>query len=228
MFAGLTFGLVTVSTVGLLAVTPSVDGRRRLVRHSARLILALIGARPAVVGLDRLPPQPCVVVANHCSYMDGIILTAALPARFTFVIKHEMTRVPVAHFLLRRIGSEFVERFDRQRGANDARRILQKAEAQTSLVFFPEGTFTHEPGLQRFQKGAFLAATRGGLPVVPLVIRGSRQMLPADRWLPRRAQLSVIIKPPLAAAEQEIDTLIRQARRSILADLGEPNAYGDA
>ena len=79
IYAGLTFGLVTLSTVGLLAVVPGERRRRRLVRRSAQLIFTLIGARPMVAGLERLPAEPCVVVANHCSYLDGIILTATLP-----------------------------------------------------------------------------------------------------------------------------------------------------
>ena len=127
----------------------------------------------------------------------GRILTAALPPRFGFVIKREMTRVPLAHFLLRRIGSEFVERKDTHKSAADARRILQKARAQESLAFFPEGTFTPEPGLRRFHNGAFAAAVRGQVPVVPVVIRGSRSMLPASRALPRPGRLEVIVKPAL-------------------------------
>lgn len=226
IYAGLTFGLVTLSTVGLLAVVPGEPRRRRVVRRSARLIFTLIGARPMVAGLERLPDEPCVVVANHCSYLDGVILTAALPPRFAFVIKQEMRNIPIAHFLLRRIGSEFVERFNRHQGATDARRILQKAEQRDSLAFFPEGTFTHEPGLRRFQKGAFVAASRGTLPVVPVVIRGSRGMLPAGRWLAAPGQLSVIVKTPLHTAEDDIHGLIARTRDSILEDLGEPNQPG--
>lgn len=223
IFAGLTFGLITLSTVGLVAVLPGEQRRRRLVRRGAQMIFSLIGAGPVVVGLERLPGGPCIVVANHGSYLDGIILTAALPPRFTFVIKQEMKRVPIAHYLLRRIGSEFVERFDRQQGANDARRILQKAVRRDSLAFFPEGTFTDEPGLRRFQKGAFVAAVRGTLPVVPVVIRGSRQMLPAGRWLPTPTQLSVIIKAPLHSPDNDVHGLMMRTRTRILEDLGEPN-----
>ena len=92
-----------------------------------------------------------------------------------------MTRVPLAHFLLRRLGSEFVERKDARQTVADARRLLQTARRSESLAFFPEGTFTSEPGLRRFHNGAFAAAVRAQMPVVPIVIRGSRHMLPASR-----------------------------------------------
>ena len=113
------------------------------------------------------------MAANHSSYMDGVILAAVLPPRFGFVIKREVTKVPLVHFFLRRIGSQFVERFDTRRGASDARRILALAESRQCLAFFPEGTFRAEPGLRRFQSGAFAAAVRGDVPLVPVVIRGS-------------------------------------------------------
>ena len=101
---------------------------------------------------------PCVVVANHASYIDAIAIVAALPPDFAFVIKKEMVRVPLMGLLLRRLGSQFVERFDRHKGARDARRVLKLAAAGQSLMFFPEGTFDETPQIGRFLGGAF--ATR--------------------------------------------------------------------
>ena len=97
------------------------------------------------MGCDAMPRDPCVVVANHASYIDGIVAMAALPPDFTFVIKKEMVRVPLASLLLRRLGSAFVERFDRHKGASDARRVWKLAATGQSLVFFPEGTFDGTP-----------------------------------------------------------------------------------
>jgi len=220
----LAFTLVTVLTVGLLAVIPGEDNRRKLVRTSARAWLRLAGAVPRVTGIEHLPDTPCVVVANHASYLDGVILTAVLPPRFTFVIKKEMSRVPFANFLLRRVGSEFVDRSDQHRSATDARRILRLAARQQSIAFFPEGTFTVEPGLRRFHHGAFVAALKGGLPVVPVVIRGSRQMLPAGRLLPAPSQIRVIVKTAVDTHDSgaSSEDLMHTCRRSILEDLNEP------
>ena len=127
------------------------------------------------------------MVANHASYLDGVVMTAALPPRFGFVIKREMNGVPFAGLLLRRIGSEFVERFNRHKGASDARRVLRTAASGHSLVFFPEGTFTSEVGLGKFHTGAFAIAARADCPVVPAVILGTRRNMPATRILPRPA-----------------------------------------
>ena len=67
------------------------------------------------------------MVANHASYIDGIVAAAALPPDFAFVIKSEMVRVPLASLLLRRLGSAFVERFDRHKGGSDTRRVWKLA-----------------------------------------------------------------------------------------------------
>jgi 1-acyl-sn-glycerol-3-phosphate acyltransferase len=225
IFAGLAFTAITFPTVLLLAVVPGLPRRRRLVKVSASLVLGTIGATPRVTGLEHLPETACVAVANHSSYLDGMILTAVLPPRFTFVIKREMTHVPFANFLLQRIGSEFVERFNRSRGAVDARRIIGHAKRHESLGFFPEGTFRAEPGLRRFHNGAFVAALSGNLPVVPIVIRGSRQMLPSEQWLARPGRLEVLIKEPIypPAGTASANELMRLCRASILEDLGEPD-----
>ena len=218
------FAAVSLSTLAAVTFAPAIAGRRQLVRHAAGALLSLTGTRLSVSGLDHVPGDPCIVIANHSSYLDGAILSAALPPRFGFVIMREMTRVPFAHFLLRRIGSEFVERKDAHRGASDARRILHKAHSQESLAFFPEGAFFAEPGLRRFHNGAFAAAVRGNLPVVPVVIRGSRDILPAARRLPRPGSIDVIIKPALrASGDNPVHTLREQARLSILEDLNEPD-----
>ena len=224
VYATSVFVAVSLSTLAAVALTPAIAVRRQLVRRAAGTLLSVTGTRLSVSGLDHVPDDPCIVIANHSSYLDGPILSAALPPRFGFVIMREMTRVPFAHFLLRRIGSEFVERNDRHQGASDARRILHKARGQESLAFFPEGSILVEPGLRRFHNGAFAAAVRGNLPVVPVIIRGSRDMLPASSRLPRPGRIEVIIKPALrASGDNPVHSLREQARLSILEDLNEPD-----
>ena len=226
IFSGLTFVAVTVPTICLLTITPGQRNRRLIVQKAAALIFFVTGVKPRVTGREHLPAEQCVVVANHASYLDGIILTAVLPPRFTFVIKREMTRVPFASFLLRRIGSEFVDRFDHQRSAIDARRIMAAATADQSLAFFPEGTFRKEAGLRPFHSGAFAVARRGRLKLVPVVIRGSRHMLPAHRRLPTRSTLEVIIRPSIDTARDGVSTreLMETCRNSILEVLHEPDS----
>lgn len=224
-----TLAFLVMGVVALIAalLLPGVDRRRAAARAGARAFLWVAGMPLSVRGLERLPTDQCVVVANHASYLDGLVFTAALPSRFSFVIKREMSAVPLAGLFLRRIGSEFVERFDRNRGAADARRLLRNAASGHSLVFFPEGTFTRAPGLLKFHTGAFVTAARAGCPVIPAVVRGTRSALPPSGGLPRPGRIEVDLLPPIHPQPEADDAssaaLRDRARQAILLALGEPD-----
>jgi 1-acyl-sn-glycerol-3-phosphate acyltransferase len=226
IYAWTTFILCVSGAILSALVVPGLHRRRRWVSASARAWLFIAGIKTRLTGIDTIPQGHCIVVANHASYLDGLILQAFLPPRFTFVIKGEMQKVPLAHFLLRRIGSRFVERFVTTASSRDARNLLKAAAAGESLALFPEGTFHPEPGLQRFRLGAFAAAIKGNLAVVPMVIRGSRYILPARRILPRHGDLRIDVLRPILPGEQEYcesRALAAESRRRILATLGEPD-----
>jgi 1-acyl-sn-glycerol-3-phosphate acyltransferase len=227
VYAVLVFLAVTLTALLLVILLPSLRLRRATARAAARTFFALAGMPIRLSGVENLPQSQCVVVANHASYLDGVVMTAALPPRFGFVIKREMNDVPLAGLLLRRIGSEFVERFNRHKGAADARRVLRTAASGHSLVFFPEGTFTPEVGLGKFHTGAFAIAARAACPVVPAVILGTRRNMPATRILPRPGRIEVRYGAPIApvvAAEGDPALQLRDASRAaILAELGEPD-----
>ncbi|MEI8297046.1 MAG: lysophospholipid acyltransferase family protein [Pseudomonadota bacterium] len=227
LWCWLVFALVALTALLLGVPAPRLAWRRQIARRVARAYLSLTGTHFVVRGLEHLPAGPCVVVANHASYIDGLVLLAALPARFAFVIKNEMVRVPLAGLLLRRLGSEFVERFDRHRGAVDARRVVRTATSGQALAFFPEGTFTAQRGLGRFHPGAFVAATRAGVPLVPAAIRGAREVLPPDTLWPRPGRIEVDILAPLpapSATGRAAANELRDATRAVLlARLGEPD-----
>ena len=217
--------LVPVALVAAVLL-PQLAQRRGVARWVARSYMRLSLMRLHVTGLERLPAERCVVVANHASYLDGLVMTAALPPRFSFVIKREMNSVPLAGTLLRRLGSEFVERVDRHKGASDARRVLRSASNGHSLVFFPEGTFRNEPGLMKFHAGAFVTAMRGQCAVVPVVIRGTRRSMPGSRLLPRPARIEVELLDAIYARAEDIGGAhdLRDRARAAIADrLNEPD-----
>ena len=226
LYAWLQFMLLGTTGVLLLLCPQSLAGRRALVRRLARLALRLAGMRLQVSGLTDLPLH-CVVVANHQSYLDGVVLAALLPARFGFVIKREMARVPLAGWLLRRIGAEFVERHDQRRMLRDTRRLLRQASHGEALVFFPEGTFSSSVGLLRFHIGAFAAAARANVPVLPIAIRGTRECLAPGSFWPRPGLIQVQGLAAVGALPGQTGpgaaALREQARAALLSALGEPD-----
>lgn len=226
------FTLLALLALVLVLPVPGQTLRRRMVRTAARIALLFCGMRIAVLHPGHLPAGACVVVANHSSYLDGVVLYAALPPVFGFVIKREMSKVPLANLLLRRIGAHYVDRGRGPKSTRDTRRLLKNAAAGGALAFFPEGTFEREPGLLRFRSGAFVVAANAGLPVVPIAIRGTRVALPAGTLLPRPARIEIELTPPLPApastAAADISSCVTASRQAILARIAEPDLAVDS
>jgi 1-acyl-sn-glycerol-3-phosphate acyltransferase len=208
---------LTVLVINLFL--PGLRARRLVAGIASREFLRAAGMRFTVDGLERLPATPCVVVANHASYIDALAAAAALPPDFAFVIKKEMMHVPLAGLLLRRLGSQFVERFNRHKGGVDARRVLKLAASGQSLVFFPEGTFDETRQIGKFLGGAFKTAARSNMPVVAMAIHGTRNVFPPGGMLAHRLPIRVQILAVLDAGDA------RQRSRELIAEaVGEPLA----
>jgi 1-acyl-sn-glycerol-3-phosphate acyltransferase len=211
----------------LLFVTlaPGLQRRRRAGAAFARLALRLSGIFP------RHPPVsvaegPRMLVANHASYLDGLVLLAALPPDFAFVAKREFLARPVIGHLLRRIGCAFVERHAYLEAAASARQLEARLRAGESLLVFPEGTFRREQGLLPFHMGAFSAAAAAGARIVPLAILGTRRMLPDGAVLPRPAHIEVIVGTSIAPDDAGWRSAVKlrgAARRQILDQVREPD-----
>ena len=213
------FTALSLITLTINLFVPSLKARRRVAGMFSRWFFGLAGIPLRIEGIDRLPEAPCVVVANHASYIDGIVAAAALPPDFAFVIKREMVRVPLASLLLRRLGSAFVERFDRHKGGADTRRVWKLAATGQSLVFFPEGTFGATRQIGKFLGGAFSTAERAGMPVVAAAIHGTREVLPTGSLMIRREPIRFQVLGVMVP-----DGARQRSREMIAAAIGEPLA----
>lgn len=219
---------IVCAAIALLAtiLVPYAPLRHQLAALVTRAIFILGGVPARIEGLENLPAGNAVVVANHASFVDGFLLKGYLPYRFSFVIKGEMRNVPIAHFLLRRSGSKFVERHEQSGSSRDARQIVKAAQEGNSLAFFPEGTFNQDPGIDRFRAGAFVSAIKGNMPVVPVAISGTREMMPANRLWPWPVRPRVLVLPPILPGDPAFDNhklLAETARQQILAVIDEPD-----
>lgn len=227
IYAWPVFVVIGLLTWALVVLAPLAGWRRKLARLGARLFFRCTFTPLRVSGQEHLDPRgPQVLVANHASYLDGFIVTAALDVPIHFIVKGELARNLPVRLVLQRFGVEFVDRFNAHKGPSDVRRIAEKSRNGQSLVFFPEGTFTSFPGLQPFRMGAFVTAVRSNAPVVPVAIRGARDIVCGNRWFPHRGRIGVTICPPILPAGEGWQVAIDlrdAARREISRYCGEPD-----
>ncbi|OOZ57377.1 AMP-binding protein [Solemya velum gill symbiont] len=226
-YAWMMFSLFAPPAWILTQLLPNHGKRWRMLHKAAHLLRRLLGIPLDVEGRDNLPgDQPCILAVNHASYIDGILLAELLPHSFIIVAKSELRDHWVPRLFIEKLQGEFVDRSDLRAGADDALRLEQLAQSGRSLLFFPEGTFHEYPGLLPFHMGAFIAASRSGLPVMPITIRGSRQIMAGRTWFPRHGPVKVIVSPPISPAGSSWGdaVMLRNAvRKEILKHCGEPD-----
>jgi acyl carrier protein len=206
--------------LALLVSLPALWGylaSRRPGRHAdraakwwSRFALTMCGLRPRVVGLESLNALgSAVFVANHASYIDPIVLMAAIPVEFHFVAKRALLQYPLIGTALRKAEHLTIEKAglsDRLAGADEVERRLRDGER---LVIFAEGTFVRRPGLLPFRLGAFRAAVDTGRPVIPVAVAGTRRVLPDGTWLFRHAPITVTIGAPVEPRAEGWPEMVR-------------------
>jgi 1-acyl-sn-glycerol-3-phosphate acyltransferase len=218
-------GAIGVVLWPLVLLLPKRRWRHIVTRGAARLVLRLTGIPLRIEGAA-LPSGAVMIVSNHTSYLDGLVLSAALDRELTFIAKQELEHQLIAGPFLKRLGTIFVHRLDPREGAKDTETILSAAREGATLVTMPEGTFSRMPGLLPFRLGAFLVATKASMPVAPVTIRGTRMVLRSDQWLPRQGEISVHIADPIRADGSDFGAAARlrdRCRDIILRMSGEPD-----
>jgi 1-acyl-sn-glycerol-3-phosphate acyltransferase len=192
----------------------------------ARWFLRLCGI-PVVVRGGFPERGPVVVACNHTSYLDALVLLSLLEYRgYAFVAKREFLGNWVMRTLLAGFGTQFIERVDVAKSAEQAGELAEAAKRGASLVVFPEGTMRRAPGLMAFRTGAFQVAAQAGIPVVPVALRGVRSVLRDGTWYLRRAPITVTIGTSVApeGADWAAAVKLRDAvREQILKACGEPD-----
>ncbi len=203
----------------------------RLAGRAVRGICRAIGIDLQTGGQTNIPVgRQYLVVSNHMSYLDSIVLTGVLPEQCNFVAKAELARNPFLRPALKKLEVFWVDRFDAVQGVADTRKIDEGVGRGMRPLFFAEGTLQRMPGLLPFQMGAFVTACRTQLPVVPVIIQGTRNILRGGSWFPRRGRVQVTALPPCQPAGTDWQCAIElrdRVRREMLQRLGEPDLAGE-
>jgi 1-acyl-sn-glycerol-3-phosphate acyltransferase len=143
-----------------------------------RLGVRSAGIRVRVMGLENLPPEPCIIMSNHVSNLDPTVLLPAVPRMTSVMLKKELMKIPLLGTAMRM--GKFVP-VSRERSREEAMKSVAAAadalRSDMNVLIFPEGTRSSDGHLLPFRKGAFFLAAETGAPIVPVVIHGTARMM---------------------------------------------------
>jgi 1-acyl-sn-glycerol-3-phosphate acyltransferase len=205
---------------------------RGLIHQASRSLLWIAGVRVSVEGSEFLEEwkksAPWIFAPNHTSYLDILIFLAFLPAEARYVAKGEVRSMPFIRTLVARSGHFAFERSDAQARIEQAAEVERALTSGDSVVVYPEGTFTAAAGIRPFQLGAFKAAVNTGRPICPVALRGARDLLRDQSWLPKPGRVTMTFGPlvsPRPGTENDWHEIVRlrdQTREIIARGAGEP------
>jgi 1-acyl-sn-glycerol-3-phosphate acyltransferase len=195
-------------------------------RFWAKISLRLAGVRLSVKGIENIPTdRPIIYMPNHQSNFDILALFAGLPGQFRWLAKEELFHIPLLGMAMRRTGYIPVNRSDRRKAIQGMAEAVRRITEGTSVIIFPEGTRSPDGTLLPFKKGGFIMALQSQVPVVPVAIRGSRDIMPKHSLLIQGGgDIRVDILPALETKNRPVsdrDALMEEVRRPLEAALGE-------
>ena len=215
VFSTVAFGLPAMFAA---LVPPRGDWFTLFARGWARTILFVTGVRLRVLSAERLRAAgSSVVVANHASMADILVLFAGLPVQIRFMAKRSVFHVPFLGWGIAAAGFVPVDRGDSRRGNEAMDAALERLRGGRSIVVFPEETRSPDGSLLPFKKGAARLAIRAGLPLVPVAITGSSHVLRRGSLRSHPGTVVLAVGEPIptrgreAADRAELTRLAREA-----------------
>ena len=163
-----------------------------------------------------------VVVSNHQSAFDILLLYGWLDLDLKWVMKAELRKVPAIGISCEKLGHIYVDRSDRQKARQAINDALARLGDGIGILFFPEGTRSRDGRLLPFKKGAFHTAIEQQVPVLPVTLSGTREIMPPHSLLPFPGRTRMIIHEPIdtrGMSHDDLEALRERARAVIAADL---------
>lgn len=183
----------------------------------SRQLLRAAGTPVQVEGLDRIPDRPVVYASNHSSMFDIWALAATLPGSVRFVAKQELAKLPLVGRAMIASGHVTIDRAHPARALEAYDRAAAVIRSGVSAVVFPEGTRSRTGELLPFKNAPFGLAIAAQVPVVPLYVRNTFEIMPKGRRLLRPRPIRVAVGAPIPTAgltperRQELRDRVRAA-----------------
>jgi len=201
-------------------ISKSGNAPHLVARIWARCLLLVSTIKVSVKGYQNINlKKPCIYMSNHLSNFDIPVLLANLPAQFRWLAKAELFKIPIFGYAMQRAGYISIDRSDRKSAIESLKRAATSVRDGTSIMIFPEGTRSQEHAIQSFKKGGFVLAVDSGVPIVPIVINGTWDIMSKDRILIRSGNVVLNIAEPIETSVYERktkDDLMKKVRQVII------------
>jgi 1-acyl-sn-glycerol-3-phosphate acyltransferase len=219
LFRGMLFTMSAIAVV-MYRLLPNKNVTWRFAKAQARNLSRLCGVRVRVRGLDHLGGGPYMFTPNHQSHFDIAALLGFLPGNNRFAAKKELFAEPFLGAVLRTLGMIPI---DRDNPLEAIQLLGQLTTDLYSTIIFPEGRRSRDGNLLPFKKGPFVAAIHLGVPVVPVVCKGTQRVMPKGQYLsitPGAVELVVLEPiPTVGMTYDDRDRLRDLVRERIAAEL---------
>ena len=184
--------------------------------------LTLAGVQLRVVGKENLPDGPAVYMANHQSSVDPLVAATVMPGEFTVVAKKEARFDPRSLVGSLLIEPAYIDRSNSAQSRATLDALVARIRGGTSLLIFPEGTRSTTPVLGRFRKGGFHLAIQAGVPVVPIVLRNTGEILPRHGRVLRPGNVDIAVLDPIDDwTVEDLDAQVTALRDRFAATLAD-------
>ena len=175
-----------------------------------------------VEGLHLLPEGPVLFVSNHEGNFDIPVILSNIPKPFGFIAKKEVKKFPVIPIYMEDMNCVFIDRTDRRSALKSIRDTAEKLKQGHSILIFPEGTRSKGDGMGEFKAGFMRIATDAGVPIVPIAIKGTSEIMEKNNNIIKPAKVMLRVLEPISAkvlsempskdAIKLVRTAIEQAR----------------
>jgi len=210
------FAIITI----IVSLFDSVGNTpHKVARLWARSILAAGRIKVTVRGLSNIDlSRSYIYMSNHQSNFDIPVLLAHLPVQFRWLAKVELFRIPVFGYAMKRAGYISIDRSNSRSAIKSLKSAANIIRDGVSVLIFPEGTRSNDGSIMPFKQGGFIIGVDSGVPVVPVIIRGTRSIMPKKRLRIEPGNVVLEIKKPIESSDytrKTRDALMKKVRTVI-------------